>query len=70
VNKGYIMKKRAKRELTVTYVDGVKYTTAGYQEPRSCDRTYDPAKSRYTAWHQGVVKFEHGNGKVLGTVRN
>jgi hypothetical protein len=60
--------KRTKYVDTVTYVDGVKYTVCAPRNPKRSQLTYDPHKSRYTSWHQGVTRFEHGNGKVVGTV--
>lgn len=64
------MAKRQKRTVTVTVVNGIKYTVAGYQEPKDSERTYPVSKSRYTAWHQGVTRFENGSGGILGTVRD
>jgi hypothetical protein len=60
------MAKRYKDE--VIYVDGVKVTVCDYRGPKRKDMTWDVDKSRYTAWHTGVVKYEKGTSGILGTV--
>jgi hypothetical protein len=60
--------KREKYIDVVTYDGDIKITHCVYRNPHRKDRTYDPHKSKYTPWHQGVTRFEHGNGKVIGTV--
>jgi len=52
----------------VHYFDGVKVTLCAYRGPRKGEKTYDISKSRYTAWHTGVVKYEKGSSGILGTV--
>ena len=52
----------------VTYVDGVKFTQCAYRGPKRSESTWDVNKSRYTAWHTGVVKYEKGSTGILGTV--
>lgn len=63
------MTKRTKYNDVVTYVNGVKTTICAPRKPRQSEITYPRNKSRYTAWAQGVTRFEHGTGGVLGTVR-
>lgn len=62
----------AKRNEPTTYVneDGVTVTVYPYRGPRKGEKTYDVDKSRYTAWHQGVVKYTKGTNGVQGTVEN
>ena len=62
------MARKTKYVDVVTIVDGVKVTQCAYRGPRKTERTYDIAHSRYTAWHQGVNRFKHGNGGIQGTV--
>ena len=62
------MARKSKYEDVVTYVDGVKHTICAPRMPKRSELTYDPHKSRYTAWHQGVRRFQHGNGGIKGTV--
>lgn len=57
-----------KSKDVVTYVDGVKVTLCAYRGPKRSDTTWDVNKSRYTAWHTGVVKYEKGTSGILGTV--
>ena len=52
----------------VHYFDGIKVTLGAYRGPRKGERTYDINKSRYTAWHTGVTKYENGSKGILGTV--
>lgn len=49
-------------------VDGVKVTFCDYRGPKRSQSTWDINKSRYTAWHTGVVKYEKGTTGILGTV--
>ena len=57
-----------KSKDVVTYVDGVKFTQCAYRGPKRSESTWDVNKSRYTAWHTGVVKYEKGSSGILGTV--
>lgn len=57
-----------KSKDVVTYVDGVKFTQCAYRGPKRSESTWDVNKSRYTAWHTGVVKYEKGSTGILGTV--
>ena len=57
-----------KTKDVVTVVDGVKYTMCAYRGPRKGERTYDPSKSRYTQWHQGVSAMRRGKGGITGTM--
>ena len=57
-----------KSKDTVTVVDGVKITMCAYRGPRKGERTYDPAKSRYSAWHQGVSNMNRGKSGIHGTM--
>lgn len=54
----------------VQYLNGVKVTLCAYRGPRRGERTYDINKSRYTAWHTGVTKYENGSSGILGTTKN
>ena len=63
------MARKSKYEDVVTYVDGVKYTVCAPRMPKRSELTYDPHKSRYTAWHQGVSNYTRGTRGCLGTVR-
>ena len=58
---------RKSKDVTVIQ-DGVKYTMCAYRGPKRSDTTWDINKSRYTAWHTGVVKYEKGSTGILGTV--
>lgn len=62
------MKKRKKYE-DVVFVneDGVKVAVCAPRDVRKNDRTYDPAKGRYSQWTQGVSRMHHGAGGVYGT---
>jgi hypothetical protein len=51
-----------------TEVNGVKVTLCDYRGPKRSQVTWDINKSRYTAWHTGVVKYEKGTSGILGTV--
>ena len=62
------MARKSKYEDVVTYVDGVKFTMCAPRLPRKVEKTYTVERSRYTAWHQGVRRFQHGNGGIMGTV--
>lgn len=57
-----------KSKDVVMYIDGVKVTLCAYRGPKRSDTTWDVNKSRYTAWHTGVVKYEKGTSGILGTV--
>ena len=52
----------------VTIIDGVKYTQCGYRGPKKGQRTYEPSKSRYSQWHQGVSAMARGKGGINGTM--
>lgn len=52
----------------VKIINGVKHTFCDYRGPRDSEKTFDINKSRYTAWHTGVVKYERGTAGVQGTV--
>ncbi len=58
---------RKSKDITIIQ-DGVKYTACAYRGPRKGESTFDINKSRYTAWHTGVVKYERGSTGILGTV--
>ena len=62
----FIMARKSK-DVTVVQ-DGVKYTLCAYRGPKRSETTWDVNKSRYTAWHTGVVKYEKGSTGILGTV--
>lgn len=57
-----------KSKDTVVMIDGVKVTMCAYRGPKKSQSTWDINKSRYTAWHTGVVKYEKGTNGILGTV--
>lgn len=52
----------------VTFVDGVKVTLCAPRKPRKGERTYDPARGKYSQWARGVSKMNLGVGGVQGTV--
>lgn len=60
------MAKKYKDEVVM--VDGIKVTMCAYRGPKQSQSTWDVNKSRYTAWHTGVVKYEKGTTGILGTV--
>lgn len=57
-----------KKQDVVTVVDGVKYTLCAYRGPKKGERTYDPSKSRYSQWHQGVSNMSRGKSGIVGTM--
>lgn len=63
--------KMARKSKDITVIkDGVKFTVCAYRGPKRSQTTWDINKSRYTAWHTGVVKYEKGSSGILGTVEN
>lgn len=52
----------------VVVVDGVKVTLCAPRKPRKGERTYDPARGKYSQWTQGVGKMARGTAGVQGTV--
>lgn len=52
----------------VTIVDGVKVTICAPRDVRKNDRTYDPKRSKYSQWTQGVSRMQRGVGGVQGTI--
>lgn len=52
----------------VTIVDGVKVTMCAPRHVGKNERTYDPARSKYSQWTQGVSRMRRGVGGVTGTV--
>lgn len=56
-----------KDEVFMT-ADGVKVTIYAPRQVRSNERTFDPARSKYSQWVQGVSAMRRGVRGVYGTV--
>jgi hypothetical protein len=59
-----------KKHNDVVFVneDGVKVTLCAPRKPRKGERTYDPARGKYSQWAQGVSRMTRGVGGVQGTM--
>lgn len=59
-----------KKYVDVVYIDenGVKVTMCAPRDVGKNERTYDPARSKYSQWNQGVSAMRRGVRGVQGTV--
>ncbi len=60
----------AKLKDVFQIIDGIKVTQCAYRRPKKDTMTFPIGKSRYTAWHQGVVNYVRGTRGIVGTVEN
>lgn len=49
---------KRKTKFEVKIIDGVKHVIYEAAPPRPSELTWPIGRSRYTAWHQGVLKAE------------
>ena len=55
-------------DVVTVNADGVKVTICAPRNVGKNERTYDPARSKYSQWNQGVSAMRRGVRGVQGTV--